>query len=496
MPSSEERYPADVPHHSGPRTPGWSLAAAVTMLLTSCVSAVRDRDAHPRSAARASSRGEHFLVVVHFASPAAAEKALSVAEAAWPHVAALFGADARPADAPLEIHLYRTSREYEKAERSLTGGRFRRNLAFSHVASRTSHIALQPPVPDETLERLVLPTQVLRLVAHEAAHVATYHATRNARWLPGWLDEGAASWIEQQVMIEMGLSPPRQEDDPWASTYLWRVAQLLEKDELPPLTDILRDRLGALSLTERYAVRKALFSFLAEEHLPRQRALLRFVRRSSSGQRLGEELIEELKRLFVDRTLDAVDAQFRRFVSGFSPRWVEDHRSLTWTPEGWVQLAFPSADAVAWRATGPGRREYTISGAVEFFPGRDPRMHVFLGRSPGGYLDIRFEAGRGVRVVRVRRRGGEGDEDRLAELRSEAVVVGRRVPFEVRVTTGRVRVELIDQGSVVVPLGGLEADAPWGLGAARGTAGRWHALRVTGPRGTPVPGETSSPGSG
>src|SRR5688500_8842043 len=84
--------------------------------------------------------GVHYVVRCHGGDEALAESALAVVDRVWPIVAAAFGVpDAKP-EKPLTVNLYRTISGYEAAEKELTGGRFARNLAMAHHASRSAHV--------------------------------------------------------------------------------------------------------------------------------------------------------------------------------------------------------------------------------------------------------------------------------------------------------------------------------------------------------------------
>ena len=425
-------------------------------------------------------RGAHFRVVLHFESPGGAEQALATAEAAWPHAVEFFGVGGDPLDPPLSVHIYSSSSDYRRVEKALTGGRFRRHLAFSHLSTRTAHIALQPHLTAEAIERLGLPAQTLRLVAHEASHVASYHAYHTSLWMPEWLDEGVACWIEQQVMIARGLSPLREEDDPWASTYLWRVTRLLEDGRLPPAIDIFRDHLGGLDRVQRYALRKVFFSFLrTDDHLDGQRAVLRRVRELDGGPGFAGELLREVRSIFGSETLEPLDRDFRLHVSRFRPGWIERRRSLQCSGDAWQQIAFPTGDALAWRTEAPESDRYRMIGSVEVLRNTGRRMHLYLGRSSTGHLDIRFEVGHGLKVFfRAERPGGRAARRLLGEIRSPNMEFDRRVPFEVRVIENEIRIRLAEEAPLRVEVEGLDPRGPWGLGASRGTAGVWHSLRI------------------
>ena len=144
--------------------------------------------------------GSFYRVICDFDEDAAARQALEVAEATWPVAMQLYGVPPDAAAEPMDVYLYRDPDAYVRAEYELTRGQFRRNLAFAHWGSKTAHVAIQPKIPDDVLETLGLNYQTLRLLVHESAHLARYHAFNNYRVHPHWFADGNASWLEVEVL--------------------------------------------------------------------------------------------------------------------------------------------------------------------------------------------------------------------------------------------------------------------------------------------------------
>ncbi|MFT5479039.1 MAG: hypothetical protein ACI8Y8_004412 [Planctomycetota bacterium] len=181
--------------------------------------------------------GPHFRIECHFDHPACARQALDVAEAVWPIAVALYpdetGAQhAGPTRTPLVVHLFRDEAAYGMAENLLTGRLYRRSQAFAHRTSRTAHVAVKPAVGNHALEQLGLPEQTLRLIAHEAAHLARFERMPNNALHPGWFLDGNAGFVDQEVMEAIGRSPGL-ERDPWTSQEIVSLQRMLETNRLP-----------------------------------------------------------------------------------------------------------------------------------------------------------------------------------------------------------------------------------------------------------------------
>ena len=293
-------------------------------------------------------RGAHYEVVCHFSKPKVAQRTLAVVEATWPVAMRLYGVSLKPLREPLAVHLYRDANAYVEAEARLTGGRFRRNLAFAHFATKTAHVALQPDLSDEVLDRVGPSFQTLRLLVHEAAHLARYSAIRNYRSHPGWFADGNATWIEERVLTAMGVMSGIEEDPSFCAK-ISHVQKLVAKDALPSISQILHDDTEALAFFERYSVRWLFFRFLREEHEPLLRHVIVRMKRFGGGGQFAARVAAALERKIGAEALADLDQQFEQYIAQLSPVWDEMSRSLHASGEDWVQTAFENSDAIAWR---------------------------------------------------------------------------------------------------------------------------------------------------
>jgi hypothetical protein len=420
--------------------------------------------------------GKYFRIVCDFRDPAVAAAALEAADTAWPIAAKLFGApDARP-EKLLDIHLFRTQAAYEKANEEVSGGRFKSNLAFTSWERGAAYVLLQPQCSDDALRTLGLPLLTRRLIAHEAAHLVRYATIPNHASHPGWFADGSASWVAEETLAALRRSPG-VEEDPFISTELGRVQDLLSTGKLPSARAIFLDETAELSFYERYALRGAFFRFLATgERREAFHRILAELRRLGGGSDYEERLLSFVEEILGHDGFAPLDRGFADHLRSIAPQWEEVLRSLEPEGDDWIQLAFPDTNAIAWRTDPVGKDAYSITGEVEIAPGPSQQLNLLLGRGDEGFVSIAFVAGYGVTVFRY-----DSAADRWNRLGDATVTsrqAGKRTRFRAAVRGGELGVEVGGRKVLEVPLGAREMGGPWGLGAQAGSAGRWRAIRL------------------
>lgn len=420
----------------------------------------------------AAAEGAHFRVILHFAANGLEQEALRQVEAAWKLGAELYGLPTTRLKEPLEVHLYRDAADYEAAERKLTGGRFRRNLAFAHHATRSAHVALQPYVSRETLAAVGLPYLTRSLLLHEAAHLIRYHAMANYRSHPHWLADGAAMWLKHRVLTRTGAGSG-EDAEPLSATDVVRVQRLLEGGGLPPVAGILADDIDGLPFYSRYATRWLFFRYLRENHARQLTSFLGEARRLRQGPAFTRQLTALLEGELGARRFAALDAGFRHYLRSLEPQWEEVLRSLSGAPERRVSAAFPQSNAVAWRVRPVGRVPYVLEGTVEILPNTERQLNVLLDRTPAGFLCVALRADFGVTLFDY-----ESARSRWHRRATRRHPLAPNRPFRVRVEVKRGRVDVAIDGQRLLgadfPERGL--DGPWGLGALAGSAGIWKGF--------------------
>ncbi len=420
--------------------------------------------------------GKFFRVVCDFEDSRAAALALETAEAAWPVAARLFGSpDARP-EKPLDINLFRTQAAYERADAEVSGGRFKENLCFASWKTRSAYLLLQPQCSDDALAVVGLPLLTRRLVAHEATHLVRYDTLPNHESHPGWLSHGAATWVEEEVLEALRLSPGRQKD-PESATDIRRAVDLLARNQLPGARQILRDEMEGLEFYERYSVAGLFFRFLKDgKHRAPFEALLAEARRLGGGEGYSTRLFEFAEKTWGPEGFATLDREFAAFLRSMPPEWDQVFRSLELAGKDWIQFAFPDTNAIAWRMSSSKGPDYAISGEVEIWPGPRRQMNVLLARAEDGYFSVALVADYGVTAFRYHSK--ENRWEQLGDARVPGFETGKRTPFRVEVRAGRLEVTVGSQRALAVPLGSRETKGPWGLGAQAGSAGRWSTVRL------------------
>lgn len=420
--------------------------------------------------------GKHFRVVCDFENERIAGQALETAEAAWQIATELFAVPDKVPDRPSEIHLFRTVAAYEKTEAELTGGKFRRNLAFSHWGNRASYIVLQPNCSDETLQQVGLPTMTRQLIAHEAAHLFRYCTMPNFQYHPDWLTDGVGTWIEEQVMTTGNWSPG-VEGDPDTSTMMVWAIDLLERGELPSVDHILRDNLNEVSWRKRYAVRWLLFRYLRSTMDQRAfGAIMGKVRQLGGGPKYAQQLNAFIEATLGPDEMKTIDRKFADYLRQRKPQWEQVYRSLDTAGKEWFQIAFSDKNAIAWRTEPVGSDEYVLKGKFKILPAEKRQLNLLLGRNVDGFVSIAFDPVFGVTVFeyhakdeRWERRGGTTQN---------APKLKRWVRFRIEIAGDQLRITLGRKLVVSVSLRGRSMRGPWGLGAQVGSAGVWCNVKL------------------
>lgn len=419
---------------------------------------------------------DHFKLICHFVNEAAADQALAALKFTWTRAAELYGSDEDAELEVLTVHLYRDPAAYVAAEKELTQGAFERNLAFAHFDTLSAHVALQPPLSDEALAQVGLPAQTLRLLAHEAAHLVRFVRVPNHRSHPGWLADGAASWVDERVKYDLELMD-EMEQDPNFSTSLLRVQRLLERDALPTGAEILRDQLDGLEFFERYDVRWLYFRFLMEGKYAKPfRKVRDKVRRLGGGANFTERLFEEILDIWSEKKLATIDKAFREHLVSYEPAWDEVFRALQCNGERWLQAGYKK-NAIAWRRE-PAGRKYTLAGELTILPGPRQQMNVFVGRSDAGFFSVAFTAGGGITLFEYLSATSAWERRGLVEC--EGVRLGEPFAFAISVEKDRVSVDVGGRTVVRGEAQSIPLSGPWGLSAQANSAGTWKLERAPG----------------
>lgn len=412
--------------------------------------------------------------------------AAAAAEAAWQESIAFLGVPHPDLESPLRIHLHRDLEGWRRMEEELTGGRFAQHRSFAHGPTRSAHVALHPGLPDAVLARYGPTPRTLRLVAHEAFHLVSMLAIPAAHLFPDWLAEGAATWIEQRVAERMGWSRGLS-GDPIPSTYLWSARRLLLENRLPPARTLILEGPEALGVDD-YALAMLLVTHLREHRPDDLDRILEVAAALDPGDPDAASFLERaITGALGGPDFPGLDRSFRTFLAERRPLWVEVVRSLETAGNSWVQVGSASG-ALAWRTETAQGETFQMEGVVEF-PGQGPLdwMRVVLGEEEGGWVEVRMDALRQVRVLRFPPATGEDLEGELLagpplDETAPPPPLRRRgevVPFRIRVRDGGMEMDSRGESLLRIEPGVLDDDGSWGIGTGPGVTVIWHNLRLS-----------------
>lgn len=421
--------------------------------------------------------GPHFRVVCHVPGETLAANALETAEAVWPLALEALGRKDKELEAPMTIHLYPDVKSYEEVEAQLTGGAFKANLAFSHFASKSTHLVLQPPCTDEVLRAYGLPTLTRYLVGHEATHLVAYAFLPNSLDHPDWFAEGVANHVGLQALEKLGRTR-KQIEEPLAAKSLQDCREMLAKGTLPTTSAILSGALGALELHPRYRVNYEFYVFLAAQEPKGLARVVQAISSTGGGPGYQERVLEAVQKIWSEKDLKKLDERFEDFLQSRKPCWDELYRSLETRGEGYVQRAFADKNAIAYRMDSPIERlPAQVTGTLRIWPGPSLQMNFLLGRTDTGFLSVAFTAGQGVTVFRYDNTQSD-PWNRLAFGESKDLPTGADVPFGIEIEKNELAVYVSGKELVRTTLGGGSPLGTWGIGAQAGATGEWKGLLV------------------
>jgi hypothetical protein len=531
-------------------TPRARSLAALTAGVAACAAAgacgsVPAGNPLPDVEAVDSAVGVRYRVVCHFPCGGAAAEAAGVADLAWRGAAELLGlesaegGDAAGADsadgagdgrsrapatggggrvsAPTTgagdtrdlptIRLYRAEAFLEVA-RSLARDHLEEGGAFTSPQRRTAYVELIPPVGEESLRTRGLPAPTLRLVAHEAAHLAFAEAAGGAPRLPDWLSEGAALAVERDVARRGRLFAGTR--DPRFAAQTWRTHSLLRTGRAPPLSEVLTEPPNVAADRAAFALRGLAFAFLRRE---RPRAWARLIQ--GAGRLLGDPgAADSLARIAAAELSDgagewAVDDDFRAYVrrAAADVGWLE-LRGLPRAGEEVPHAGLPRGRVTVlsgdpWRGAA-----IAITGHLEFAPasagagsagaapmrrmapgaagGDAPGMALVLAGVARRRLVVSFDPDGGrVEVLAATAIAGRGPPGE--SLAQASIGLPPSFDFEVRLrpdaSAGGSMLEVWVDGARVlgVPVEVPDARGDWGVAAEPGAAGVWRGLAAAEP---------------
>lgn len=425
-------------------------------------------------------RADIDIVTVEF-KPEQRAQVRQIVDATEQVCAQAFGVDFDDADnggdddASLELHMQ--FRDYERVDKELNDGRFRKNWAFANARVMQAHVALQPPIPFEMLLEAGLPVQTKVQIAHEAVHLCIYRAFRNHDSHPGWLSEGLAVHFASEAVRRAGAIGPI-EAEPWTSQEIVVVRRLFEDTPGYTINSILSDETKDITSGRLYSVRGAFVAWMIE--IGAFDDMIGEARRLGGGSGYADALKGVTLGAIRDAGIEDPDAAFRGWIDHFQPQWEEEYRSLQTLGDVWIQAAFDTRNSICWNHETLGERDWELSGSLRIFEGDKSQMNVLLGRSDSGYISVALGPTFGVTIFH--RQLNDGDQKskwiRLENKEIKSFEMGQWVDFKISKRRDRLMVRINRERPVMIDVKDIDLSGRWGLGCQNKSAGMWKDVRL------------------
>ncbi|HYV96107.1 MAG TPA: hypothetical protein VE967_01485 [Gemmatimonadaceae bacterium] len=329
--------------------------------------------------------------------------------------------------------------------------------AFAQGGKLEANVPLRVPIVPDASGRVYVPGAIIRSVAHEAAHIASYVAGESR--LPFWMREGFCDNVARRVAEQLHHAP-RATDDP-----VFGQQVLLAREDVLKLTpQTFVNAWGkepAAEDTRAYAMATALYAWF-ELQAP---ALLDTLWQIG----LSRPILATEANTVAGRLLRTppVYASFRAFLSQLPMEWAEGGSHIDFGADT-VQMITTLGMSLAWRLR-PEQSAYELRATAE---GSRLAASIAL-RSGASDFYIGVSAAGRAAISRV---GPLGLRAASAEANT-VVAPANPLNFIVRVDTGVVH----------AAIGGVEISAEdpsfgpgtrWGLRVVGPATVRWHDVHV------------------
>ena len=411
-----------------------------------------------------------FRVHLHVANEEVAEQVKRVARQTWGVASGLYRTEMPTKK--LDVHLYRNIDGYVAAEEKLTGGKFKRNLAFAHFDTLSAHVTLQPPISDSLLKEVGLPKQSARLLAHEMAHLVRYKRMPNSfRDHPRWLIDGVATHIEERVLAAIGyIDSPMH--DPNFGADASRGKRLLREGKLPTVEQLLDNTKIDLGFYEEYSVRWLFVDMMVTKYEKQFRSFVQDLPLVAGGRGYAKRTKKLLLKHLAIKA-NTLNQNFRDHVEQLKPDWVEYGRSLETQGPVWHHVAFPDSTATAWNQSALGDSFAISTTATIHEPGRK-QLNIRVGQEDS-FTQFSVTAGFGLNVFVF------ADKKWETKLGKKIAGIETGKPFKLKLSVAG------DENEALLTLDGaqifqgpidLNAESQFALGAQKGSAVSWEAFEV------------------
>jgi len=378
-------------------------------------------------------------------------------------------------NASLELHMQ--YKDYERLDRELNDGAFRRHWSFANFGVMQGHVALQPPLEYSVLREVGLPLQTKIMVADVAVYLCTYRAFRNSASHPDWLRQGLSGYLGSEALRELGIMG-ELEKEPWTSEEIHTIRRLFEDKPDYDVMSILDGEEEDISDGRLGSVRGAFIGWLID--IEAFEEMISEARRLGGGSTYEERLKQATLDAIKNAGVDSPELTFRTWIDAFEPEWNETYRSLTTHGDVWLHTAWDSNNAYCWNRQELGDGDWEMTGSVKIYKRDKAQLNILLGRTDEGFVSVALGPSFGVTVFD--RRYEQGDQKsrwiRLKNQELKSLEMGEWVDFKISKRRSRLIIKINRERPVMIDVAGLDLDGNWGLGCQNKSAGEWRDVVV------------------
>ena len=421
-------------------------------------------------------RGEIEVNVSEF-PPDQQEEIRAIVEQVEKTCSQAFGIDVESIvdNASLELHMQ--YKDYERLDRELNNGAFRRNWSFANFGVMQGHIALQPPLEYSVLREVGLPLQTKIMVADVAVYLCTYRAFNNSASHPAWLRQGLSGFLGSEALRELGIMG-ELEKEPWTSEEIQTIRRLFEDKPSYDVMSILNGEEEDISEGRLGSVRGAFIGWLMD--IGAFEEMISEARRLGGGSAYEDKIKQATLDAITNAGVDSPGIEFRSWIDAFEPEWNETYRSLTTRGDVWLHTAWDSNNAYCWNRQTLGNKDWEMTGSVKIYKRDKAQLNILLGRTDEGFISVALGPSFGVAVFD--RRYALGDQKsrwiRLKNQELKSLEMGEWVDFKISKRRSRMIIKINRERPVMIDVAGINLDGNWGLGCQNKSAGEWRDVQV------------------
>jgi hypothetical protein len=389
----------------------------------------------------------------------------------------VFGIDVASIVDNASIELHMQYKDYERVDRELNAGAFRRNWSFANYAVNQGHVALQPPLEFSVLREVGLPLQTKIMVAEVAVYLCTNRAFNNSASHPDWFRQGISGHLGSMALRELGIMGDI-EMEPWTSEEINTIRRLFEDKPDYDVMSILNGDEEDISSGRLGSVRGAFVGWLMD--IGAFEEMINEARRLGGGDSYEDRLKQATLDAIVRAGIDSPELTFRTWIDAFEPEWNETYRSLTTQGDVWLHTAWDSNNAYCWNRQELGDGDWEMTGSVKIYKRDSAQLNILLGRTDEGFISVSLGPSFGVTVFN--RKYAQGDQKgrwiRLKNQELRSLEMGEWVDFKISKRRSRLIIKINRERPVMIDVTGINLDGNWGLGCQSKSAGEWRDVEV------------------